>query len=296
MKNVLAIVVTYNRLDLLKECLARLRNLNECDVLVVDNASTDGTKEYLYDFENKKQVIYINTGENIGGAGGFNVGLKKGTELGYKYLWIMDDDTYVQPDTLDNLLAAASELNDNFGWLSSIALWKDNTLCNMNIQKTGIREKITYSDQKMIPAIMATFVSFFVKSETVKKYGLPIKEFFIWSDDLEYSRRISIHEPTYVIGTSKVIHFMNSNNKVGIEQDSIERLWRYKYLYRNEVYVYRREGIKGFLYLWTRLFLHTGKVLFKPGENKKEKLQTIWKSFASGFRFNPPIEYISERS
>ena len=42
--------------------------------------------------------------------------------------------------------------------------------------------------------------------------------------------------------------------------------------------------------------LHTGKVLFKPGENKKEKLLTIWKSFFSGFKFDPPIEYISERS
>ena len=72
-KDVVAIVVTYNRLTLLRECLDALLK-NDCDILVVDNASTDGTKEAVKQ-EYVDKVIYKNTGKNIGGAGGFNFGL-----------------------------------------------------------------------------------------------------------------------------------------------------------------------------------------------------------------------------
>ena len=77
MKSVAAVVVTYNRKELLKEAIDALlmQSVAEADVLVVDNASTDGTKDYIADYIDQGQIIYINTGENLGGAGGFNFGI-----------------------------------------------------------------------------------------------------------------------------------------------------------------------------------------------------------------------------
>lgn len=296
MNKTAAVIVTYNRKKMLLECVDCIRGQTgaSADILIVDNASTDGTREALQESIQAGTLLYFNTGKNIGGAGGFSYGMKKAVELGYTYIWAMDDDTFAERDALSTLLAADKKLDGKYGFLSSIAYWTDGGICNMNRQRTSLREKLTDFSAGEKPVIMATFVGFWVKTETVRKYGLPIADFFIWSDDLEYSRRISRKEKCYAVTGSRVVHNMASNAKVGIEQDSEDRLWRYAYMYRNEVYLYKREGIKGILYLFLRVVLHSVRVLRSSGEGKGIKLKTIWKSFFSGFRFSPVIQYVGE--
>ena len=294
-RDILAVVVTYNRKELLSVCLDKLlRQTVPCDILVVDNGSTDGTREHIIDMIDNGSVSYINTGKNLGGAGGFNFGLKQAVKDGYKYAWIMDDDTFTFDDTLEQLKKASDSLNGDFGFLSSIALWTDGSLCSMNHQRTSPFKIIDSIPNHIQPVVMATFVSFFVSIDVVREIGLPISDFFIWADDLEYSRRISMKYPCYLVPDSRVEHHMASNAKVGIEAESKDRLWRYKYLYRNEVYVFGREGIRGYLYLILRFFLHNFRIITKGKEYKKEKLKTIWRSFADGFEFKPGIEYIKD--
>lgn len=292
MNNVVAIVVTYNRKELLIQCLDKLKKQSyELDILVIDNCSQDGTAEL---FATKiDNVHYFNTGENLGGAGGFNFGIKKAYEMGYTYFWLMDDDTLPYPNALEELMNAKNLLSE-FGFLSSVAEWSDGSLCNMNIQRTGLFSKKIDYNASYNNIIMATFVSFFVCRDVVKKFGLPIKDFVIWSDDFEYSRRISKKCPCYVITTSKVVHKMNSNTKVGIERESQDRMWRYELLYRNEVYVYRREGLKGWLYLLLRMMLHSIKIVLCGKDKRINKLKLIWKSFFNGIKFNPKVETIDE--
>lgn len=293
--DVVAVVVTYNRKDLLSVCLDKLlRQSVNCDILVVDNGSTDGTKDRIIDLIENGSVIYKNTGKNLGGAGGFNYGLKQAVKAGYKFAWIMDDDTFPFEDSLELLLKASKELDENFGYLSSVALWTDGSLCNMNHQRVTPYKKIDHIPVRLLPIVMATFVSFFLSIDVIKKIGLPISDFFIWADDLEYSRRISMKYPCYLVPDSRVEHHMASNNKVGIEAESEDRLWRYKYLYRNEVYVFRREGIKGYLYLLLRFCLHNFRIIIKANECKKQKLKVIWLSFIEGFKFKPGIEYVEK--
>ncbi|WP_295266446.1 glycosyltransferase, partial [Veillonella sp.] len=97
MNDVVAIVVTYNRLELLKECIQALQSQSlALDILVVDNNSNDGTRGYIEKLAlTNKNIIYKNTGENLGGAGGFNFGLKIAAKMDYEYVWIMDDDCIV---------------------------------------------------------------------------------------------------------------------------------------------------------------------------------------------------------
>ena len=293
MNEVAAIVVTYNRKDLLLGCIEHLSALKnaKADILIIDNASTDGTREALESLIDSQAIIYCNTGANLGGAGGFQYGMKEALRRGYKYLWLMDDDVYPEPESLEALLSADRELNGKYGFLSGIARWTDGTPCKMNIQKTGLKKTIEDYSSPTVPVIMATFVSFFVKAETVMEVGLPIKEFFIWADDFEYSRRISLKHPCYEVNGSIVVHNMKSNNKVGIESEHPDRLWRYKYLYRNEVYIYRREGAGARVYMLLRVVLHIVRVLFKAKESKKEKMKVILSSYHAGSSFNPEIEF-----
>ena len=109
MPSIAAVVVTYNRKDLLLECLNCLQAQDfsnapqqnaTLDILVIDNASTDNTHEALQFLIEDKAIRYYNTGSNLGGAGGFNYGMRKAVELGYDYVWVMDDDCMPHDDTL----------------------------------------------------------------------------------------------------------------------------------------------------------------------------------------------------
>ena len=295
MTDTLAIVVTYNRREKLKKNLASLLSqTHPCDVLVIDNASSDGTGEMVKSLGNEK-IFYLNTGKNLGGAGGFSFGVREGYRRGYGHFWMMDDDCMPEKNALEEFWSADGRLHGNYGFLSGIAYFTDGALCNMNVQKTGLKEKISDFSSPEVEIIMATFVSLFFSRETVREFGLPIKEFFIWSDDLEYTRRISREKKCYAIPSSKCVHEMASNEKVNIAVDSPERLPRYRYLYRNEVYVYRREGWKGWAYLFSRLFLHTARILLRGNGKRFRKIGIVWGSFFRGFSFRPEIEFPEEK-
>lgn len=301
MNHIVAVVVTYNRKELLKECIENLLlSDTKCDILVVDNHSTDGTEKSIYEYIQRKDIVYWNTGSNLGGAGGFSYGIRKAIEMGYDYVWLMDDDCMVHRDTLTEFVKAhnkiVNERNEKYGFLSSKVLWKDGQICQMNVQRYPLTQNIKDFSQNLQPAYMASFVSLFVSAEIIKEMGLPIKEFFIWSDDWEYTRRISRRYPCFVVTSSEVTHKSASNIGAKIESDSKERLDRYKYLYRNDVYLYRREGIKGFTYETGRIIAHCLRVIFKSKDSKMDKLKIIIGSTIKGFSFKPEIEFVGEQN
>ena len=127
-RDVTAVVVTYNRLPLLRRCLAALQGQTAqgLRVLVVDNASADGTAEYLKTLAMSGLVCRILT-ENLGGAGGFAYGMQAAAKLGCKAVWLMDDDTLPEPQALEALLAADAAMDGAYGWLSSRALAPDGS-------------------------------------------------------------------------------------------------------------------------------------------------------------------------
>lgn len=290
--NVAAVVVTYNRKGLLLECLDALqRQTAPADILVVDNASTDGTGEALAGLLEAGKIAYLNTGANLGGAGGFQYGIRHAVEAGYDYLWIMDDDSMPTPDALRTLLDASDGLG-RFGWLSGKALWSDGSLCRMNIQRNLNMGNIEDFSASRVRAGAATFVSLLIPSSVVREVGLPIKEFFIWADDLEYTRRISRKYPCWVIPASVTVHRCATNNGGNISTDQPERIARYRYAYRNEVYVYRREGWQGVKRLLLRTPLHIARVLTKSKSKKCKRIRTILGGTIEGLSFRPEIEYL----
>lgn len=94
----------------------------------------------------------------------------------------------------------------------------------------------------MIRLDSASFVSMYIKASVVKEVGLPIKEFFIWADDVEYSLRISEKHPCYFVYGSQVVHEMGSNKATAIWETDMDRIDRYKCLYRNRYYIARRKA------------------------------------------------------
>lgn len=297
MQDTVAVVVTYNRLDMLKKCIDHVKKQTvTCDIIIIDNASTDNTKEWV---KLQDKLIYYNTRANLGGAGGFNIGMKKAVQSGYKYVWIMDDDCLPESDALEKLIDAHVVLQGNYGWLSSIALWTDGHECKMNRQKLkkSFYQYSEYMKYGVVQAEQATFVSLFLCSDTICKVGLPIKEFFIWGDDIEYTRRISVREqyPCFVVGTSQVVHAMTQNNGSSIATDEVGRIERYRYAFRNENYLYRKEGLRGFVYYIAKCGLNLLRIVFKAHDHRGKRMRILILSMFKGCIFNPEIEYINKR-
>jgi GT2 family glycosyltransferase len=101
--HVLIIVVTWNKQEYLLRLLDSIRQISypNYTVLVVDNASTDNTEEIINRFE---FAIHRKLPENVGGAGGFNAGLRFAMEEDYPYVWLLDDDTEVDKEALMKLV------------------------------------------------------------------------------------------------------------------------------------------------------------------------------------------------
>ena len=292
-KNIAAVIVTWNRKELLMECISAIlsQENGSPDVIVVDNASADGTAEALKPFVENGEILYYNTGANLGGAGGFQYGIRKAVELGYEYLWIMDDDCIPTPGALRAFREAARK-NSRFGFLSGKVLWKDGSICRMNIQREKLTRNVTDFRRNRIPVVMASFVSLFIPAKVVLDVGLPIKEFFIWTDDWEFTRRISRKYPCFLITESVVTHKSKANIAADISREYADRLDRFCYLYRNDVVLYRREGVRGFAYECVRLTGHCVRVLLKARDHKLLRLGKIITGTWEGLWFHPKIEYM----
>ena len=290
---IVAVVVTYNRKGLLIECLNHLlhQTYDAYDILIIDNHSTDQTKDAIENYFENPRIIYKDTGSNLGGAGGFQYGIKEAYNMKYEYVWLMDDDSLPKPEALLKLVEAYKNL-DHPGFLSSKVLWTDGELCKINIQRSSLTKNITEFNEKYIQAAIASFVSLYVSMDVVKDVGLPIKEFFIWTDDWEYTRRISRKYKCYVVTESEVIHKTKSNTGANIAIDSEERIERYRYAYRNEMYLYKREGIKGIMHVLERTPVHIIRTLVYAKSKKQYRIGIILKSTLNGIKFDPRIEYV----
>ena len=296
-KTIGAVIVTYNRKELLTECLDCLlkQDYKNIEVLVIDNASTDGTEDHIKKYIKKENIHYINTGANLGGAGGFNFGMREAFKRNYDYIWLMDDDSMINdPKTASSFIEKAALLKDDFSFMSCPVKWTDGSLCIMNRQTFSDEwaNHAEFLDKGLIPIKTATFVSFFINTKVAKKVGLPIKEFFIYSDDIEYSYRLGKVKPAYLNTSCSVLHKMASNSGGSIVNAPYDRIDRTFYNHRNLEYIVRhhynkREKRYGYRHKYLQNVYY---ILRLAPDHKLKRLAVLTKGKLAGLFFNPKVE------
>ena len=292
--NVNAVVVTYNRLNLLKECIAALLNQDYRlkKIFIINNASTDGTKDYLDSLKDDRLAI-IHKDKNEGGAGGFYYGMKAAYEDSCDFVWIMDDDTVPTPGALMELINSYKLLGGNeIGFLASNVKFKDGSPCFMNICNTNFNWG-EFAEHGIIRVNHCSFVSALIPTSVIKEFGYPIKEYFVWGDDGEYSTRLLLKYKGYVCTKSIVYHLMNENVGVDIINVDKSRIGRFYYFYRNWVctHLMRNQRDADNFINDTKRFIKRLHKERKWIPFTKEKIKIIKKGIRDGKKFKVTIDY-----
>lgn len=290
---VAALVVTYNRLELLKEVINALRGqtYSQLSIVVVNNGSTDNTAQWL---SRQSDVTTITQG-NTGGAGGFNTGMRYIAEHNYDACWLMDDDVVCSPDALEELLNALQK-NDNIGFVCSKVVGLDGT--PMNVPMVDQRKRdvnyqnwMDYLEYQMVGVEACTFVSVLIPTRIIKEVGLPYKEYFIWGDDSEYTTRITRKYSAFMAARSVVTHKRTIQGDLRFDTETnATRINNFFYYFRNQThfaYLYR-----GKLMYLKRIIIVTllgFKMLF-TGKFKKAKV--AFHSQANALFFRPKKEQV----
>ena len=191
MNSICIVVVTWNRLEMLKACVAAAeKNAATADILVVDNASTDGTGEWL---TSQSGINVLSLTENAGGAGGFAAGMKWAYDRGYGWMWIMDDDVVPLEGALD-VLAANKCRADVIQGAKYEADGSECVFEGLLDPRTMRRKRIPVSAvpiEGFASCNVATFEGLFVSRRAVEAIGYPDASFFYGLDDLFYGYRAS---------------------------------------------------------------------------------------------------------
>lgn len=308
--NICTVVVTYNRYELLKECLdALLNQTHPTDILIIDNNSTDGTNTRIHedDYLAYPTLTYKRLEQNIGGAGGFYEGMKQAHMQNYDFVWLMDDDAEPAIDAL-KILIDSIKTHPNFAAYAPatyIGTRDDNTLSTY-----GHRGMFDYVNtlptfqQKLNPSIyampfaqidMASFVGVLIPKGSIDAIGLPRKDFFIHHDDTEYSLRLATLGKILLCNDGKIYHKEKRQEEkvlrqfLGSSKNRIrfEMLWLKYFGLRNSIYTALKYARTKKVY-WDIFLLYSTliKDILLYDDQKIKRLRFASNSVMDGIRGN----------
>lgn len=293
--SVVAVIVTYNRHQKLRNVLDAIIAQDRPPemIIVVDNASTDDTASVVEFAKVRSRITYAKLAKNIGGAGGFNTGIRIAFEEGYDFVWVMDDDGYPAANALSILVDSIAEFEKATEWRPSFACslvkWTDGSICEMNIPVPVWDWPRHYTPELPVTLVeRCSFVSALIPRWAIETHGLPIADYFIWYDDAEYTKRLSGSYPGLFCPESVIVHDTPENKGVNFSLVNDANVWKFEYGARNEVSSRLRDGglasVAAFL-LQIRLQMTEGRV---PLSLKRRIWLAVWR----GMRFRPAIERV----
>lgn len=260
-----AVIVSFNRLSHLKQGMEAVLNEPICGLVVVDNGSTDGSREWLATLEDPRLQV-LTPERNLGGAGGFELGFREALGV-FDPDWLVcfDDDARPAPGALARFLQ--QDLEGVEGAAAAV-YYPDGRICEMNrpswnpfwhlwlLLRTVIgvvtgrsREGFHIPDAHYvadhpIDIDSSSFVGCFVRREAIERIGLPRGELFIYGDDIIYTLSLTRSGGRHVFLPD--VRFVHDCSTFSGKVVSYSPLWKAYYTYRNGLMMYRIAAGKWF--------------------------------------------------
>jgi GT2 family glycosyltransferase len=243
--NVVAIIVTFNRKELLINSLRTLysQTIKPELIILIDNASSDGTEEYIYKNLAQEElacVEYIRLNQNVGGAGGFSVGIEKAIKTNCEWFLLIDDDVELEKEALENCL----EYKNTYKCMQmnrkdvegKVFSWDQTYIPHLNI----IQKKLIDRTEEISFVNVFCFEGLMINREVINKIGLPPSDYFLRWDDLIYGYLCSRYYNIALIKKSiinrKLPFVAHNKNKLSLYYEIRNRVWTRKIVQKIEKY------------------------------------------------------------
>jgi len=227
-KKVLTIIVTYNRIDLLKRCILAVQHqtYENNELLVINNSSTDNTEKYL----SENNLNYV-TQPNSGSAGGWNRGMVEGWKGNYDFIWMMDDDGYPDKNALENLIGHLNISNDTIA-VSSVVVKEDKVdelvfpVPKLNSAGFPILfslkrkfDRISQLNHLSIYPYIHPFNGALINLSKAKEVGNINTEYFMFGDETDYYYRLKKKGKVYTV--LNALHYHPDVSKRKVEEKKV---------------------------------------------------------------------------
>jgi GT2 family glycosyltransferase len=300
-----SVTVVYNAAEVLRQHLESLkRQSRQLDqIVVVDNASTDGTAQLLA--SEYPEVTLLKLPENSGVGGGIAAGLAYAAlQQKHDWVWIFDQDSLPASDALERLLSGLVHLNGteaSTAILAPVCLNRDTGTGYppLSMRAGRYEPSALKRDQPVAFVDMVISSGSLMRREAIERVGLPRRDFFMDFVDYEHCLRLRHHGYSigvvrdsildHAIGTSRPVNFLG---RAKFWADHVP--WREYYMARNETFTMSQysPGLATKMFVLERLFQHAlGILLF--GKDKFNCLRMMWHGFLDGragrlgIRFRP---------
>lgn len=248
-ENYVVVIVTHNRLELLKECLTHVeaQTTAAMQIIVVDNASEDGTAQFLREKANHCGYRVLTCAENIGGAGGFERGVGMVLELAAQSpidcVLLIDDDAMLCCDYMERILDARRKNGTYKAFAGTVEergaidVWHRRRKRGHSLRLENC--PVSDYDKESFDCDTASFCGMMVDLDIMRKAGLPCGAYFLWNDDVEYSLRINHYTKFLVIPSARLDH-----RRTAVQVTALHRRydWREYYGIRNRLLYVRKHG------------------------------------------------------
>ncbi|WP_448203430.1 glycosyltransferase [Azospirillum sp. sgz302134] len=289
---VVAVIVTYNRLTLLRGCVAAVhaQEPRPGRIVVVDNGSTDGTAEWLAEQQRRIPELLVIRQANVGSAGAYHTGFDAALKLGARWVWSTDDDGIPAPGALGELLHQGERHNlDMVGPMVVAAEDPGDLAFNTH----GFSKAATFAaaaEDGIVPGAIALFNGTLLNRRVFERIGNVKREMVIWGDEWEFTlraRRAGLKDGTAV--NALHVHPRNRRTQrrlVGGLLGTVDEMPanRAPYFFRNMGYIhatYEREAISRMMVKYTLYFL-----LHRRGD--LQGLRSFWSHYRAGLRDQYP--------
>jgi GT2 family glycosyltransferase len=219
-QRVAVVLVTFNRKDMLLSCLRGLLGQSRpCErIFLIDNASTDGTRELLQaeGYLDHAQITYTRMPENTGGAGGFHEGLQQASAGGFDWYWLLDDDVEPEPQALQQLLSYRhiSEC------IHPLVVYEDgsqheweHTFDPTTTFQCGLHNLSFRNGKDWCVMRVACFEGMLVSHRVVERVGLPDRDFFVSGDDGLFGFKAALHTNVIYVQSARLLKKIKPGDK-----------------------------------------------------------------------------------
>lgn len=269
------VIVTFNRLAKLKKTLQAYsdQTTKVRYVIVVNNASSDGTEEFLEKWRNLDEnieKIVLNLPQNIGGSGGFYEGEKLAITKDADWIMIGDDDAYPKPNYVEGMLEYIEKRGKNCSIVCG-KVFENNTYRHRCKFGNLYGRFLTFIDQseydkKEIKIDGVGYLGIVFNKDKLIKAGLVRPEYFIWYDDIEHSIRLKREGDIVCLSEYEVIH--DTENQPNILS------WKEYYGWRNLTNIVKKYYRLHFVF-WIVIMLFRAVLCVMKGKSIAEAKMRI---------------------